>query len=95
MVDGVTSFKDMNTLEGPIRLMIKQKFFTKGTMYAPMSGQDMKLYNLCKKLKIKYEEPDRPPYDQVWITPKTINQKLALIQFFGLDLLQKIAEDGQ
>lgn len=79
-------------LAGPMRLMIKTELLSKGSVNSPMSGQDMRLLALCKRHKIKWEEPDGAPYDRIWITLRTLNQKLLIINFFGLDKLVELAE---
>lgn len=80
------------SIEKPIRIMILHDSLSRGTHNKPMSGQDMKLLALCRKHKIKYEEPKSYPYDRVWITPKTFNQKLAVIKFFGIDKLAELKQ---
>lgn len=82
----------MDVLDKPIRLMVRSDFLNPGHPLNPISSQGAKLFILCQRLKIKHEEPKCYPYDRVWITPRTLNQKLALVQFFGLDLLQKLNE---
>lgn len=75
-----------------MRLMIRTELLHPGTVSNPMSGQVMKLLKLCRKHKIKWEEPDCYPYDRIWITPITLSQKIAIINFFGLDKLSELAE---
>ncbi len=82
----------MKELTEPIRLMIRTDLLDPGHPNSLMSCESQRLLSLCRKMKIKWEEHDHCPYDRVWITLRTMNQKIAVIKFFGIDRLIELAE---
>lgn len=88
-----------SSLTDPIKIMIRTDILDSyggaGNPHRPMSMRSMKLLNLCTKHKIKWEDKDRPPYDRCWLTLTTVNQKIALIQFLGLDVIEKLSIANQ
>ena len=82
----------MKELTEPIRIMIKYDLLDPGSIRSPMSSQAQRLLTLCRKMKIKWEEKEHYPFDRCWITPRTVNQKIAIVNFFGFDKLVELAE---
>ena len=81
-------------LTDPIRIMIKSDSlghgggFSSGWQHPP----SVRLYNFCVKHRMKVEEPRSQPFDRMWITVRTVDQKVKLINYLGLDLLARLAE---
>lgn len=86
--------KANSILEKPLRVMVKSDVLGSTPSKDGPISNSYYLYRFCKRNRIKVEEPKSYPYDRLWITLNTLNQKLKFINYLGLDLLKKLVDSN-